>query len=150
MYLAFPEPDVLVTFGRKNLSERRMILNAKTLMLRYTQALADHPIVATWVLAEQCQGMPKHFQGSTLLHIGLNMRVAIPDLRVDETGISGTLSFGRVPHFVVMPWEAVQEFMSEDERIRLCAEEAKKKEARDSESRVMARDGNVVKVRFGK
>jgi hypothetical protein len=126
-----------------------MILNPKTLMVQYSKALEYYPIVATWVIAEKCQGMPTHFEGSTLLHIGLNMKVNIPDLRVDEAGIRGTLSFGRVPHFVIMPWEAVQGFMSEEERLNRCAA-LDENNSQSSSSRVTGRDGNVVKVRFGK
>lgn len=126
-----------------------MILNSKSLVTRYNQALINNPIVATWVIAEKCKGMPKHFQGSTLLHIGLNMQIPIHDLRVDENGISGTLSFNRVPHFVILPWEAVQEFMSEGERLsRKAALDGR--EPQRPRDRIMARDGNVVKVKFGK
>jgi len=53
--------------------------------------------------------VPPWFAGySTLtLEYGLNTAVPIPDLRVDGTGISGTLSFGRTPHATHVPWEAV-------------------------------------------
>lgn len=84
-----------------------MILSPKTLVAAYCQAIADHYLVATWVLAEACPSFPKHLSGSVRLNIGLNTPVPIPDLCVDEEGISCTLSFNRVPHFVVMPWAAV-------------------------------------------
>jgi hypothetical protein len=128
-------------------------------VLRYTQALADYPIVATWVIAEKCKGIPDNFKGSTLLNIGLNMRVPISDLRVNETGISGTLSFNRRPHFVVLPWDAIQQFMSEEERLLRCAAQdsgglapsaASRPNPMLGDKRVLGREDNVVRVRFGK
>jgi len=41
------------------------------------------------------------------LNIGLRMAVPIPDLIVDEQGISATLSFDRTPHHCTLPWPAV-------------------------------------------
>jgi hypothetical protein len=128
-----------------------MILNAKSLVVAYSQALADNYLVATWVVAEQCSSFPTYLKGSTRLNIGLNTPVPIPDLCVDEEGISGTLSFNRVPHFVIMPWSAVQGFMSSEEADRQIAEsKSKSTQPTKEDKRVESRDGNVVKVRFGK
>lgn len=124
-------------------------------MLAYTQALADYPLVVTWVKVEDCQGLPKHLSGYIRLEIGLNTQIPIRDLRVDEQGISGTLSFSRVPHFVVLPWEAVALFESVDEAEERIAE-LKKQDAvsgsgnNKGKAKVVAREGNVVRVRFGK
>lgn len=42
-----------------------------------------------------------------VLQVGFDMPVPIPDLRVDDAGISGTLSFGRAPFTCMVPWDAV-------------------------------------------
>lgn len=46
-------------------------------------------------------------QPQLVLQIGLNMPKPIPDLNVDEQGISCTLSFSNSPHFCFLPWSAV-------------------------------------------
>ncbi len=51
-----------------------------------------------------------------VLQIGLNMFVPIPDLQVDEEGITCTLSFDRSPFWVRMPWTAIYALVGEDGR----------------------------------
>ncbi|HMY15136.1 MAG TPA: ClpXP protease specificity-enhancing factor SspB [Polyangium sp.] len=51
-----------------------------------------------------------------VLQIGLNMFVPIPDLKVDDEGITCTLSFDRAPFWVRMPWSAVYALVGEDGR----------------------------------
>ena len=46
-------------------------------------------------------------QPQLVLQIGLNMAVPIPDLQVDDEGLSCTLSFSRTPHFCQIPWAVV-------------------------------------------
>jgi len=46
-------------------------------------------------------------QPQLVLQIGLNMAIPIPDLEVDEAGLSCTLSFNRAPHHCQIPWNAV-------------------------------------------
>src|SRR5688572_32924025 len=46
-------------------------------------------------------------QPQLVLQVGLNMPVPIPDLNLDEEGLSCTLSFNRSPHFCKVPWSAV-------------------------------------------
>jgi stringent starvation protein B len=46
-------------------------------------------------------------QAELVLQVGLNMQVPIPDLNIDDDGISCTLSFNRTPHFCRIPWAAV-------------------------------------------
>lgn len=46
-------------------------------------------------------------QPQLVLQIGLNMPLPIPDLRVEDDGISCTLSFSRTPHFCWIPWGSV-------------------------------------------
>lgn len=51
-----------------------------------------------------------------VLQIGLNMFVPIPDLKVDDEGITCTLSFDRAPFWCCMPWNAVYALVGEDGR----------------------------------
>jgi stringent starvation protein B len=46
-------------------------------------------------------------QPQLVLQVGLNMPVPIKDLRLDEDGMSCTLSFSRSPFFCVVPWASV-------------------------------------------
>lgn len=51
-----------------------------------------------------------------VLQIGLHMFVPIPDLKVDDEGITCTLSFDRTPFWCRMPWNAVYALVGEDGR----------------------------------
>jgi hypothetical protein len=51
-----------------------------------------------------------------ILQWGLHMPVPIPDLYVDDAGISGTLSFNGRPHFCVVRWENVYAIVGDDSR----------------------------------
>jgi stringent starvation protein B len=51
-----------------------------------------------------------------VLQIGLNMFIPIPDLKVDDEGITCTLSFDRAPFWVCMPWTAIYALVGEDGR----------------------------------
>jgi stringent starvation protein B len=51
-----------------------------------------------------------------VLQIGLNMAVPITDLRLDDSGISCTLSFNRAPFFCVVPWASVFAMVGDDGR----------------------------------
>jgi hypothetical protein len=55
-------------------------------------------------------------QPQLVLQVGLDMPVPIPDLRVDDTGVFGTLSFNRAPFTCVVPWEAVFAVVGDDGR----------------------------------
>jgi len=55
-------------------------------------------------------------QPQLVLQVGLNMPVPIPDLRVDEEGMSCTLSFNRSPFFCVVPWSSVYAMVGDDGR----------------------------------
>jgi stringent starvation protein B len=46
-------------------------------------------------------------QPQLVLQIGLNMPKPIPDLNVDDQGISCTLSFSNAPHYCHLPWSSV-------------------------------------------
>lgn len=60
--------------------------------------------VPTW-LREQAQ---------VVLQLGLDMPVPIPDLRVDDSGVFGTLSFQRSPFTCSVPWSAVFALVGDD------------------------------------
>jgi stringent starvation protein B len=55
-------------------------------------------------------------QPQLVLQIGLDMAIPIPDLRVDEHGVYGTLSFNRSPFTCLVPWEAIFAVAGEDGR----------------------------------
>jgi len=62
--------------------------------------------------------VPLHLrkQPHLILQVGLNMPVPIPDLEVDDDGISCTLSFNRSPFWCKLPWDAVYALVSKDAR----------------------------------
>src|SRR5262252_3651774 len=53
-------------------------------------------------------------QPQLVLQIGLNMAVPIPDLQVDDEGLSCTLSFNRSPFMCVIPWGSVFALVGEN------------------------------------
>jgi len=55
-------------------------------------------------------------QPQLVLQIGLNMAVPIPDLRLDDEGMTCTLSFSRQPFFCVVPWHCVFAMVGDDGR----------------------------------
>jgi hypothetical protein len=62
--------------------------------------------------------VPKWFmtQHQLVLQVGLNMAIPIPDLKVDEAGVSCTLSFNRAPFWCRIPWSAIYALVGEDGR----------------------------------
>jgi len=62
-------------------------------------------------------------QPQLVLQVGLNMAVAIPDLHVDEHGLSCTLSFSRTPFYCVIPWPAVFALVGENGQAMVWAED---------------------------
>lgn len=62
--------------------------------------------------------LPEHLrcQPQVMLQIGLDLDVAIPDLRVGSRGIQGTLRFSREPFECRIPWAAVFALSGEDGR----------------------------------
>ncbi len=69
--------------------------------------------------------VPKGFMGQPqlVLQVGLNMAIPIPDLEVDDVGISCTLSFSRTPFWCRIPWSAVYALVGEDGRGGVWAED---------------------------
>jgi len=55
-------------------------------------------------------------QPQLVLQIGLDMPIPIPDLRVDDDGLYGTLSFQRSPFTCVVRWDGVFALVGEDGR----------------------------------
>jgi hypothetical protein len=55
-------------------------------------------------------------QPQLVLQVGLDMPVPIPDLRMDELGVSGTLSFNRTAFTCSLPWDAVFALVGDDGR----------------------------------
>src|SRR4051812_30332794 len=62
-------------------------------------------------------------QPQLVLQVGLNMAVAIPDLHVDEQGLSCTLSFNRSPFFCMIPWRAIFALVGEKGQAMVWAED---------------------------
>jgi stringent starvation protein B len=69
--------------------------------------------------------VPKGFMGQPqlVLQVGLNMAIPIPDLHIDEAGISCTLSFSRAPFWCRIPWSAIYALVGEDGRGGVWAED---------------------------
>jgi hypothetical protein len=55
-------------------------------------------------------------QPQLVLHVGLDLHPAIPDLRVDDGGVFGTLSFNRTGFTCAVPWESVFAVVGDDGR----------------------------------
>jgi stringent starvation protein B len=53
-------------------------------------------------------------QPQVVLQIGLDMPVPIPDLKIEEQGVYGTLSFKGVPFTCSVPWDAVFALVGDD------------------------------------
>lgn len=58
-----------------------------------------------------------------VLQYGYNMPIPMPDLKVDETGITATLSFRHVPCFTFVPWSAVFALTDGEQQLRIWASE---------------------------
>lgn len=51
--------------------------------------------------------LPAEFVGKLQMQLNWSLKFNIPDLKVDESGIRGTLSFGGNPFQVFVPWHAL-------------------------------------------
>lgn len=62
--------------------------------------------------------VPAHLKNEAhlVLQYGHDLPIPIPDLAVDEDGVTATLSFSRTPHKTVVPWSAVYVVASDDGR----------------------------------
>lgn len=59
--------------------------------------------------------VPPYFkkQPQLVLQVGLNMAIQIPDLKVDDEGVTCTLSFNRRPFWCRLPWTAIYALVGE-------------------------------------
>lgn len=62
-------------------------------------------------------------QPQLVLQIGLHLAIRIPDLEIDEDGVSCTLSFNRSPFWCRMPWSAIYALVGPDGRGMLWPED---------------------------
>jgi hypothetical protein len=69
--------------------------------------------------------LPQHLrkQAQIVLQVGFNMPIPIPDLRADETGVYGTLSFKGVPFTCQVPWEAIFALVGDDAKGKVWSED---------------------------
>jgi Stringent starvation protein B len=74
-------------------------------------------------------------QPQLVLQIGLNMPVPIPDLRLDDAGMSCTLSFNRAPFHCVVPWTSVFAMVGDDGRGMVWPEDLPPEVARQAQAR---------------
>jgi stringent starvation protein B len=75
-------------------------------------------------------------QAQLVLQIGLNMPVPIPDLRLDDDGMSCTLSFNRAPFFCVVPWSSVFAMVGDDGRGMVWPDDVPSEVAMQAQGRV--------------
>ncbi|MFO0676577.1 MAG: ClpXP protease specificity-enhancing factor SspB [Polyangiaceae bacterium] len=73
-------------------------------------------------------------QPQLVLQIGLNMPVPIPDLHLDDDGMTCTLSFNRAPFYCVMPWTSIFALVGEDGRAMVWPDDIPKEIAAQAES----------------
>jgi stringent starvation protein B len=76
-------------------------------------------------------------QAQLVLQIGLNMPMPIPDLRLDDDGMSCTLSFNRAPFFCVVPWGSVFAMVGEDGRGMVWPDDVPAEVARQAQVRAV-------------
>ena len=74
-------------------------------------------------------------QPQLILQVGLNMPVPIPDLRLDDEGLSCTLSFSRAAFYCVVPWASVFAMVGEDGRYMVWPEDIPAEVARQAQVR---------------
>jgi hypothetical protein len=55
-------------------------------------------------------------QAQLVLQVGFDMPIPIPDLRVDDAGVFGTLSFSRHPFTCGIPWESIFALVGDEGR----------------------------------
>lgn len=80
-------------------------INKKELFLKALETHAvsifviNHPELKMPIPVNESQGI--------VLNYSFTFPVPIPDLKIDDTGISATLSFNRIPCATFVPWDAV-------------------------------------------
>lgn len=76
-------------------------------------------------------------QPQLVLQVGLNMPVPIPDLHLDDDGISCTLSFSREAFRCVVPWSSVFAMVGEDGRGMVWPDDVPAEVARQAQVRAV-------------
>jgi stringent starvation protein B len=82
----------------------------------FVTALLEHgPVLVHLDARAEGVSVPVHLAGEAklVLRFGHSLTPPIHDLSVDETGLSGTLTFNGVSHHCVLPWTAVYAVVSE-------------------------------------
>lgn len=85
-------------------------------------------------------------QPQLVLQIGLNMAIPIPDLRLDDEGMSCTLSFNRSPFFCVVPWTSVFAIVGDDARGMVWPDDVPAEIARHASPQQQASQGAPVRA----
>ncbi len=80
-------------------------------------------------------------QPQLVLQIGLDMLIPIPDLRVDDDGVYGTLSFRQRPFTCAVDWGAVFALVGEDGRGMVWPEDLPPEIAAEVEREAFVDDG---------
>lgn len=84
---------------------------ARALLLKGTVLVHLDPRLPDVVVPQWLSRQPQ-----LVLQLGLDMPVPIPDLRVDDAGVYGTLSFSRAAFTCSVPWDAVFAIVGDDGR----------------------------------
>ncbi len=84
------------------------------------QLLEEGPVLVHVDARAKGVSVPLHLQRDPklVLRFGYGLQPAIHDLTLDDRAMSGTLTFGGVPHCCVLPWSAVYAVVSESEEQR--------------------------------
>src|SRR5262245_8820662 len=82
-------------------------------------------------------------QPQLVLQIGLNMAIPIPDLEVDEAGLSCTLSFNRSPHHCQIPWNAVFALVGDNGRGMVWPDDVPPEGAAEAEKQAKAQQAKA-------
>jgi hypothetical protein len=84
---------------------------ARALLLKGTVFVHLDPRVDAVIVPQWLKRQPQ-----LVLQVGLDLPIPIPDLRVDDVGVFGTLSFNRTAFTCVVPWIAVFAVVGDDGR----------------------------------
>jgi hypothetical protein len=82
-------------------------------------------------------------QPQLVLQIGLNMAIPIPDLEVDDVGLSCTLSFNRSPHKCQIPWSAVFALVGDNGRGMVWPDDVPPEVAAEAEKQAKAQQAKA-------
>jgi hypothetical protein len=95
--------------GAASLPNKRDV--ARALLLKGTVFVHLDPRTDDVIVPQWLKRQPQ-----LVLQVGLDLPIPIPDLRVDDVGVYGTLSFNRSAFTCIVPWEAVFAVVGDDGR----------------------------------